>query len=68
MKCPECGVEGMIWESRTEVTGDSSPQEQTQVWTVLRYRCRNPNCPSCERGTVIGEDRVRIYPEGGEKG
>lgn len=72
MKCPNCGLEAMIREAETQVTGDSSPEEQTEVWTVLRYVCRNPACPACQNETVVGETRSRIYPvegsrrEGGE--
>lgn len=62
VKCPRCGVEAAIMGTRTEVTGDRSPETETEVWTVLVYRCRNPNCR--EYGKDVGETRHRIFPEG----
>ena len=71
MNCPGCGVPAVIMRSGTEVTGDRSPDTQTEVWSVLEYHCRNPQCIKC--GEDIGETRHRIYPQstdlkGGEYG
>ena len=54
----------MIQAAETQVTGDSTPEEQTEVWTVLRYVCRNPACN--EHQKEIGQSRSRIYPGSAE--
>lgn len=64
MNCPICGLEAIIKGSRIEVTGDKSVKTQTEVAEVMEYMCRNRRCE--KNGTVIGEDRIKIYPKGGE--
>lgn len=65
MNCPKCGVEAAIMASRVEVIGDDSPEKQTEVYQVLVYQCRNPQCDCFERD--IGEEKIRTYPETGEE-
>lgn len=66
MLCANCGVEAIIGATRTEVVGDESPSTQTEVYEVLSYRCRNPQCP--QSGQEIGTERIKIYPaKGGER-
>lgn len=61
MKCPKCGLEAQINRSKTEVTGDNSPDTETKIFTVLTFVCRNPQCG--EHQKQIGEVRHQIYPE-----
>lgn len=61
MNCPKCGVEAAIMTTRTEVMGDDTPEAQTEVFQVLGYQCRNPQCERFERD--VGEEKIRIYPE-----
>lgn len=58
MKCPECGVDGIIDAGRNEVEGDDSPDRKTRVFRVLVYRCRNPHC--AQNGQEIGLERVEL--------
>lgn len=59
MLCPECKTEAAIMESGYEVSGDSSPEETTKVFSVLKFHCRNKNCRMC--GKEIGVVRHQIY-------
>ena len=61
MQCPKCGVEAAIMNTRTEITGDQSPETQTRVWSVLMYQCRNPACKAFR--TDVGETRHLVFPE-----
>lgn len=56
MKCPKCGMDGMISESHNLITGDESPDEQTRLYRVLTFSCRNPQCEHC--GKEIGQQKL----------
>lgn len=43
-----------------EVSGDTSANEQTKVFTVQELSCRSKNCANF--GKVITENRVQVYP------
>ncbi len=66
MICPKCGIEAVIMKSEVVVSGDTSPEEETRVESVLKFHCRNPNC--VKYGQEVGESRHQIYPaeKGGE--
>lgn len=59
MLCPECKTEAAIMESGYEVTGDTSAEEKTRVFSVLKFHCRNPQC--AQHGKEIGTVRHEIY-------
>jgi len=59
MKCKVCGIDGQIMGSRTEVTGDKSPDTVTQVFSVLESECVNPQCEN--DGKSIGEERILVF-------
>jgi hypothetical protein len=44
MLCEKCGLEMRVTGSRNVVTGDTSPDDTTRLFTVLTLECRNPNC------------------------
>ena len=60
MNCPKCGVEAVIMGTAVEVRGDESPATQTEVFEVLKYQCRNPQCPNFEQ--EVGTVRIKTYP------
>lgn len=61
MLCPECKTEAAIMESGYEVRGDTSAEETTKVFSVLKFHCRNPKCQKCgkEIGVVKHELKVK---------
>ena len=59
MQCPLCKLEMRITGSRTEVTGDDSPEKRTEVFHVLVLECVNPQCQHPEPV----EEKVKIYPQ-----
>ncbi|WP_312281829.1 hypothetical protein [Oscillibacter sp.] len=56
MKCPKCGMDAIISESHNRVEGDKSPTDQTRLFRVLVFQCRNPQCKL--RGTEIGRQEL----------
>jgi len=55
----------MVVQGRVEVVGDDSPNEQTVVYDIAEYICRNEKCLKHNR--LIGEERNQIYPtQGGD--
>ena len=58
MLCPECSTEAAIMESGYEVIGDDSPLAKTQLFAVVKFHCRNPQCRRC--GKEIGSERTEI--------
>jgi hypothetical protein len=44
MKCPKCGIEMNIADSRLRFEGDNSPDTPTKAIRVLTLKCRNPQC------------------------
>lgn len=61
MLCPECKTEAAIMESGYTVSGDTSPEENTRVFSVLKFHCRNPQCRRFEE--EIGEERHEIHTQ-----
>ncbi len=59
MKCPYCEIEGVISGVKTQVEGDSSPETQTQVFTVQDITCRNPQCSHFEQ--KVAEVKHQIF-------
>ena len=57
MNCERCGNELFIVGSCIEVTGDTSAEEETVVYRLLSFVCRNPQC-GCAGETV--EKRIRL--------
>ena len=60
MFCEMCSTDVYVERNVTRVTGDKSPTEQTVVYSVNVYACRNPNCPMYMK--TLGEDSIQIYP------
>lgn len=58
--CPICKNLLRITASSTEVTGDTSGDEETKVFTVQELSCRSKGCGNF--GKVVVENRVQIYP------
>lgn len=58
MLCKSCGCEMRIASSGTRVTGDSSPDTPTYVYSVQTLRCMNRSCPHPDEAVV----EHRIYP------
>lgn len=58
MICSKCGLEGIIHSVEHRVTGDESPDTQTQVFVVQHFVCRNPQCEDFEK--EIGEEESRL--------
>lgn len=58
MICPECKTEAAIMESGYEVRGDRAADTKTQLYSVLKFFCRNPKCP--QYGKEIGEQKTEI--------
>lgn len=42
MSC--CSVDPFVCKTYLRVTGDNSPDTETKVYTVIVYKCINPNC------------------------
>lgn len=61
MICDKCNCEMMITNRTIEVTGDDTPKEQTEVYNVLTFACRNSKCSEC--GKEKQSVRNRIYPK-----
>lgn len=61
MKCEKCGLDAKISNSFTKVTGDNSPDEQTKVFAILVFECRNPNCDNFNK--QIGQVEHQTFPE-----
>lgn len=59
MKCPYCGIEGVISGVKTQVEGDNSPDTKTQVFTVQSIVCRNPQCSYFEK--KVTESKHQIF-------
>jgi len=49
-------MDGMISESHNLITGDKSPDEQTRLYRVLTFSCRNPQCEQCRK--EIGQQKL----------
>lgn len=58
MLCPECKTEAAIMESGYEIRGDTSPDTETQLFSVVKFHCRNPKCKKFKE--EIGEKRAEI--------
>lgn len=58
MKCPFCGIEGVISEVKTKVEGDSSPDTETKVFTVQDIFCRNPKCDHFKKKVAEAEHQI----------
>lgn len=61
MICKECGTEAAIMKSGYAVSGDTSPEETTRVFSVLKFHCRNPQCRRF--GEEIGEERHEVHTQ-----
>lgn len=59
MLCPKCNCEMRIAATRTVVTGDDSPDTETQVFTEQDLVCRNRSCPSFEQVVRTVRSRVK---------
>lgn len=46
--------------TRQEVLGDSSPDQQTEVYTVQELSCRNKHCTNFDK--IVETLRTKIYP------
>ncbi|MGI6260284.1 MAG: hypothetical protein ACOYJR_00395 [Acutalibacteraceae bacterium] len=60
MNCKTCGNEMAITGSRIAVEGDTSPSEETRVFRVLQFACRNPHCAAHGKTT---EERILLNGE-----
>lgn len=49
-----------ITGSRIAVEGDTSPSEETRVFRVLQFACRNPHCAAHGKTT---EERILLNGE-----
>lgn len=61
MICDCCKNEMAIVGSKIALEGDDSPEEQTRVFRVLQFACRNPHCaaqgkPAEARVLLNGEE------------
>lgn len=65
MICPVCGVEASITRSAYQVEGDTAPDTETKVYSVLHFSCRNKNCRMF--GQEIGTVRHEMNTEPAEK-
>nr|DAK54877.1 MAG TPA: Ogr/Delta-like zinc finger protein [Caudoviricetes sp.] len=59
MKCPLCNIEMSIQRSYTEVTGDNSPDTETQVFTVQELTCRNKQCSNY--GKIVETAKTQLH-------
>ena len=48
MKCPKCGIEMQITNSKLRFEGDTSEQTETKAYRVLTLKCRNKQCSGHE--------------------
>jgi len=55
--CSKCGNEMFITGGRISVTGDTSPDTETEVWRILTYTCQNPKCNGSGQPS---EERIRL--------
>ena len=60
MLCPICKTEMRIMSTRQEVLGDSSQDQQTEVYTVQELGCRNKHCTNFDK--IVETLRTKIYP------
>ena len=60
MICPICKTEMRIADVRQEVSGDMSPDTQTEIYTVQDLVCRNKQCTGFDR--VMQSVKTKIYP------
>lgn len=44
MKCPKCGIEMQITDSKLRFEGDTSVDTETKAFKVLTLKCRNKQC------------------------
>lgn len=70
MICPVCGVEAAITRSAYQVEGDTAPDTETKVYSVLHFSCRNKKCRMFDReiGTVRHEMQTEPVSMDGETG
>ncbi|MEG0803434.1 MAG: hypothetical protein RSF90_00620 [Pygmaiobacter sp.] len=59
MLCPNCNTEMRIAATSQRVTGDSSPETPTVVYTVQSLACRNPQCEHC--GKIVQTVETELY-------
>ena len=57
MKCPKCGMDGIIMRSGYAVSGDQSPDTTTELYRILTFACRNKQCG--DFGREIGQQRLK---------
>lgn len=57
MKCPKCGMDGIIIRSGYTVSGDQSPDTPTELYRILTFACRNKQCENL--GREIGQQRLK---------
>ena len=60
MNCSCCGNEMAIVGSTIALEGDNSPEEQTKVFRVLQFACRNPHCRAHGK---VEEERILLNGE-----
>lgn len=60
MLCPICKTEMRIMSTRQEVLGDSSQDQQTEVYTVQELSCRNKHCTNFDK--IVETLKTKIYP------
>lgn len=46
MLCPLCKVEMAISNSRYKAENDTSAEEETKLFMIQEFVCRNPQCPN----------------------
>lgn len=51
MKCPKCQLELRISRSRNIVENDDTPNEDTKLYIVQEFKCRNKDCDNYD--TVV---------------
>lgn len=58
--CPICNTNGIISSAETIVTGDDSPDAETQIFKKMTIICRNPKCSKYQKEIGVVENEIQL--------
>lgn len=60
MVCPKCKIEARISNSKYVTEGDASPNEETKLYIVQEFTCRNPQCTGYGKVVAAKKNSLKL--------
>ncbi len=60
MQCPKCKVEAGISATRYEVSNDDTAAQETKLFIVQDFVCRNPQCSDYQKIIYVKKNPLQL--------